>query len=150
MKKAIAMVLILALAVTALVFAGCGGSSGSGDSPEQVVEKFLKAAEKGDADTAYELVTQADKDALTDKQELTEGFTDIFGTSYEVGKGTVSGDTAKVPVKFDMGEQAMGMELEFNIVLHKEDGAWKISGDDTALEMEKTMEDMFGDLETSE
>ena len=149
MKKAIVVIFILALAVTALAFTGCGDSGGA-DSPEQVVEKFLKASMSGDADTAYELVTQADKDELTDKQELTEGFSEAFGTAYEVGKGTVSGDIAKVPVEFDLGEQAMGMKLEFNVVLHKEDGAWRISGNDTGLEMEKSLEELFGDLDTSE
>jgi hypothetical protein len=145
MKKAIVAAFVLALALSTLAFAGCGDSGGdSSDNPEQVVEKFLAASMNGDADAAYELITEQSKEDVTDKEELVEGFSEGLD-SYEVGKGSISGDRASVPVKFQL--TGLDMEIEFNIILLKEDGSWKISGPDTDAETEKALEELYEEME---
>src|SRR4030042_3510731 len=107
MRKAVILLIALTLATMTFAWAGCGGGSSS-DSPEQVVEKFLSASMEENADAAYELLTQADKDELTDKEGLVEGFSQGV-EGYEVGVATISGDEARVPVNFKL----TGLDQDF-------------------------------------
>ena len=146
MKKAVIMLLVMALAAATLAFAGCGGS-GSSDTPEQVVEQFLSASMEENADAAYELISEDSKSELDDKESLVAGFSDGID-AYEVGAATISGDEARVAIVF----QLSGLEgdLEFDIVLVKENGAWKIALADTNLEAEKAIEELMQQLQPTQ
>jgi len=146
MKKAVIILLVLALAAAMLAFAGCGGG-GSSDTPEQVVEQFLSASMEENADAAYELISEDSKSELEDKESLVAGFSEGVD-GYEVGTATISGDEARVPVSFNLA----GLEaaVEFDMVLVKEDGAWKIAVADTNLEAEKALEELMQQLQPTQ
>lgn len=145
MKKAVIILLALALLATAYAFVGCGG--GDDGNPEQVVENFLEASTDGDADAAYDLLTEADKNEIVDKDELVEGFTEGVD-SYEVGKTTVSGDEARVPINIRLAGSEL--DLAFDMILLKENGSWKISLADTETEMQVAFDKLMEGYELPE
>ncbi|RJP28599.1 MAG: DUF4878 domain-containing protein [Actinobacteria bacterium] len=147
MKRALILVFVLALAAATIAFAGCGDGGGSSTTPEQVVEEFLAAAMEGDAGAAYALITEESKSGISDEEDLVSGFSESI-SGYEVGKATISGDKAMVPVSYQFIELESG--LEFNTVLVQENGAWKISIEDTNAEAQKALEEMMQELETAE
>jgi hypothetical protein len=146
MKKAVIILFVMALAALTLAFAGCGGDGGSSDTPDQVVEKFMTAAMEGNANAAYELISEDSKSELGDKESLVAGFSESV-TAYEVGAATISGDRARVPVSYQM--QGFG-ELVFDTILVKENGAWKISLNDTNVEAQKALEELMQQSDTGE
>ncbi len=133
--------LALALAVSAFTAAGCGG--GSSKSPDQVVNDFLQASMDENVDAAYAMLTQESKDELGSKEDLS-GLSGDIG-SYDVGSAKISGDEAKVPVTMEIKDS--GYEMEFDMVLVKEDGAWKISLSATEVEMEKALDELMQEIE---
>lgn len=148
MKKIIITLLVLALSISVLAFAGCGGSdSGDGDSPEKVVEQFMQGTLAEDADAIYGLLSEASKAEVTDKEELVAGSADAID-SYTVGKATISGDEARVPSTIVL--TGLDSTLEFDVVLVKEDGAWKISLSETGASMDDAFEKIMEDMELPE
>lgn len=146
MKKAIVILFVSALAAVTLAFAGCG-DGGSSDTPEQVVEKFLTAAMAGDADAAYDLISDDSKAEVGEKANLVEGFSASVA-GYEVGAATIAGDKASVPVSYQF--QGMEGSLAFDTILVKEGGGWKISLSETNAEAEKALEQLYQELDTGE
>lgn len=146
MRKAFILLLSLCIGVAALAVVGCGGG-GSSDSPEQVVEKFIKATIAGDADTAYSLISEDSKDEIETKEQLVEGVGEGV-SDYSVGGASVSGDTAKVAASLTLKD--LEFEMKFDMILVKEDGAWKIDLAQTQTEMEKTIEEFMKDFEPEE
>ncbi|MDD3718113.1 MAG: DUF4878 domain-containing protein [Actinomycetota bacterium] len=145
MKKIIITLLVLALSVSVLALAGCGGSdSGDGDSPEKVVEQFMKSTVAEDADAVYDLLSEADQAEVTDKEELVAGSADAID-SYTVGKATISGDEARVPSTIVLTD--LDSTLEFDVVLVKEGGAWKISLEGTGASMDDAFDKIFEDMD---
>ena len=140
MKKAFILLLAVALLSTACAFVGCGGDGGS---PQQVADSFWKALEDGDADKAYDLLSEADK-AEIGKEELVAGFARSI-ESYTVGEAEVSGDTAVVPMKTLI--VGLEQELEFDMILFKENGSWKASLTEMNKEMQKAFEKLMQEYE---
>lgn len=142
MKRAVILLSVFALAVLVLALAGCGGEEVSSDTPEQVVEKFMTAAMAGDSDTAYDLISEDSKVEIGDEENLVAGFSaSVMG--YEVGTATISGNMASVPMSY----QFQGFEggIEFNMILVKESGGWKISLIETEKELEQIMQQYYGE-----
>ncbi|NPV58703.1 MAG: DUF4878 domain-containing protein [Actinobacteria bacterium] len=146
MRKVFILLLSLCIGVAALVVVGCGGG-GSSDSPEQVVEKFVKATMAGDADTAYSLISEDSKDEIESKEELVEGVGEGV-SDYSVGGASVSGDTAKVATSLTLKD--IDFEMKFDMILVKEGGAWKIDLAQTQTEMEKALEEFMKEFEPEE
>ncbi len=147
MRRAVIVLFVLALAAATLAFAGCGGDGTSSNTPEQVVGEFLAAAVEGDADTAFELISEDSKTEVGDKENLVAGFSDSV-SSYEVGDATITGDKAMVPVNYQL--QGMDGGLEFNTVLIMENGSWKISLSDTNAEAEKALDELMQEFEPTQ
>ena len=146
MKKAVIFTFVLALAAATLAFAGCG-NGGSSLTPEQVVGEFLSAAMEGNADAAYDLITEDSKSEVGDKESLVAGFSDSVG-SYEVGKATISGDRATVPVSYEL--QGLDTGIEFDTILKKENGSWKISLIDTNAAAEEALNELMEEFDTEQ
>ena len=146
MKRIIVTLLALALTVSVIALAGCGGDGdgGNADPPEQVVEEFMAATLAEDAETVYGLLSAESQAEVPDKEELVAGSADVID-SYEVGTAVVSGDTARVPASLAM----IGFEssLDFEVVLVKEDGAWKISLSETGASMDEAFDELMGEIE---
>jgi len=142
MKRAVILLFIVSLAALILAFAGCGGDGGSSDSPDQVVEKFMAAAMEENSDAAYDLISEDSKAEVGDEENLVAGFSASVA-GYEVGAAAISGDRASVPVTY----QLQGFEggIEFNMILVKESGGWKISLIETEKELEETMQQYYGE-----
>lgn len=133
MKRLTLIVCIAVLVATLGAVVGCGGDGGGdGDTPSQVVEKYLEASFNLDVDTAYDLLSSADKQNVS-KEEMQEmaGSTALegFEYDYEIVEETIEGDTATVSVKVSIGDPESGQSEEFEDVINlvKEDGKWKIS-----------------------
>ena len=146
MKKAVIFAFVLALAAATLAFAGCGNGESS-FTPEQVVGEFLSAAMEGDADAAYDLITEESKSEVGDKESLVAGFSESVN-SYEIGKGTVSGDRASVPVSYEL--EGLDGGIEFDTILNKENGSWKISLIDTNAAAEEALNELMQEYETEQ
>lgn len=147
MKKSAVILLVLALSLSMLALAGCGGSSESSDSPEKVVEKFMQGTLAEDADAVYELLSEDSQVEVTDKEDLVAGSADAID-SYTMGKAEISGDEARVPVSIVLKE--LDTTIEFDVVLLKEDGSWKISLSETGASMDEAFEKLFEDMELPE
>ena len=146
MKRAVIFTFVLALAAATLAFAGCG-DGGSSLTPEQVVGEFLSAAMEGNADVAYDLITEDSKSEVGDKENLVAGFSDSV-SKYEVGKGTVSGERASVPVSYEL--QGFDGGIEFDTILKQENGSWKISLSDTNAAAEEALNELMQEFETEQ
>jgi hypothetical protein len=145
MKKIIVALLITALAVSILALVGCGGNGGGGsDTPEQVVNGFMEATLAMDADAVFNMLSEDSKAEVADKQELVEGSTDAID-SYEVGKATISGDEARVSTSIAMKQ--IDSTLDFEVVLVKEGGAWKISLSETGASMDEAFQKLMEEID---
>ncbi len=125
MRKTVVLACILSLLVPAAVLAGCGSGGGSSTSPEGVTKAFLAAAIKNDVDTTWDMLSQNTQESMKDKATLAETLKTFEpNDKVVVGKATVTGDEAEVPVDYRHG----GGETTDNvtIVLVKESGAWKV------------------------
>ncbi len=142
MKKAMIIFFVLVLAATAYAIVGCGG--GDDSSPQQVAEGFWKALENGDADKAYDLLSESDKTQIG-KEELVEGFARSV-ESYSVGEAEISGNTAVIPVKTRL--KNLEIDLEFDMILARENGSWKVSFSEMNNEMQKAFEEVMQQYET--
>ena len=142
MKKAVFVLLTLALAATAYACAGCGG--GGGGSPEQVAETFLRASMDGDANTAYDLLTTADRDEIENQEELVEGFAEGV-QGYDIGEATISGDTARVALNIRL--TGTERDIAFDMVLSQENGEWKVSLSETEVEIQKAFNQLMQEEE---
>ena len=74
MKRLVAIMCIAVLVATLGAVVGCGGNGdgGSGASPSEVAEEYLKATFDLDVDTAYELLSSEDQQLITkaDMEEM--------------------------------------------------------------------------------
>jgi len=106
------MKIILGLIIIAILVVGCAGGS-----PKSVVQQFIKAAEKGDTKAIEKLVT-----ADTTEEHIAFYVTAIAALGGEKSKSiteTIDGDTAKVTVEYEKGDNA-------TYSLKKVDGKWKL------------------------
>ncbi|MBC7230951.1 MAG: DUF4878 domain-containing protein [Actinobacteria bacterium] len=147
MRRSLILLMSLCLCAAVLAVVGCGGGGDKSASPEQVVEKFVKAALAGDADTAYSLITEGSKGEVENKEDLVEGVSEGV-SEHSVGKSSISGDTARVQTSLTLKD--LDFKMEFEMVLVKEGGAWKIDLKQTQTEMEKAVEEYMKQFETSE
>jgi hypothetical protein len=118
----------IAIAASALLAAGCGGS----DEPDAVVEDFYAATADGDAEQLCALVTDETAQSAAEQEDAEtceEGVEKSFASEgaeeaaslaedVEVGDATIDGETATVEVS------AAGQSDEVNLV--KVDDEWKV------------------------
>ncbi len=142
MRKSIVMLVVLALSLSVLALAGCGGNGDAG-GPKDVAERFIKATLAEDADAVNELLSAEDLGNAATEEDLS-GAAELFKNA-KVGSAKVSGDKAKVPVKLEIKE--LGMTLDFDMVLLDEDGSWKVSLTETEESMSEAFEKLFEDME---
>lgn len=135
MKRAAVLFLILMLAACL----GCGGGA---DTPQQVAEKFVQAMLDEDGDAAWAIITAASKEGIS-KEELVEGGSEGI-EDYSIGEAVTAGDEAKVKTSFVL--TGLDKPMEFDMVLVREDGAWKVSLADTQAEIEKSLEALLEEL----
>lgn len=155
MKKALAIMMAV-LACIVLLPAGCGGGEESGPSiedvntenPVKVTEAFLAATVAGDAELAWELITELSRTTMK-KDELVEG-ADEFIMDFEVGTAVTDESISRVEVTMTMKEQDEEHTITFDFVLVDEDGEWKVSMGDTHLEMQKAYQEMSGGPENGD
>ncbi|MEW6553777.1 MAG: NTF2-like N-terminal transpeptidase domain-containing protein [Actinomycetota bacterium] len=138
MKRAAIAFLLLALATSCLGGLGCGGA----DTPEQVADKFVQAMLDEDGDAAWAVVTEASKEGIS-KEELVEGGSEGI-EGYTMGDASVAGDEARVMTSFTL--TGLDKPMEFDMVLFKEGGGWKVSLADTQTEIEKSLEALLEEL----
>jgi hypothetical protein len=147
MRKVVILLIALTLGAAAFAWVGCGGGGTGADTPEGVVEAFLSASVEGDADAAFKLITTADQDRFTNKEDLVEGFTTGV-EGYEVGPATISGDTARVPVSFQLA--GLEQDFEFDMIVVDEAGAWRISISASDVEVEAAMNKLMEEVNPPE
>jgi len=130
MKKAGVLVCIAVLAITVGASLGCGGG-GSGKSPKQVADEYMRATVNLDVDTAWELMSEADQQSITKEQMLEMVGTELenLEMSYVLGEESIDGDTATVEVTLSVTEKTSGQtqEMTDNLNLVKENGEWKVA-----------------------
>jgi Domain of unknown function (DUF4878) len=129
MRKFIVLACVLSLLAGATMLIGCGSNGGGGgtssDTPESVAKAFWTAALTGNADTSWALLSKSIQGNLKNKEAWAkQGVSNTLGSStIEVGKATISGDTAKVTIKVMNGGTEVISE---EVTLVKEGGAWKV------------------------
>lgn len=112
-------------------------------TPEQVVKGFLDASQRRDTEVAKSYLS-AHSLKMTSKSggKVSPTFVGSGGDHrYTVGKATVSGSEATVPVKMQLpggpGSPMGGRDFEMPFVTVNEDGKWKV-------DLAKTMGAMLG------
>ena len=125
MRNIIVLACILSLLVPAVVLVGCGSGGSSSETPQSVAQAFWKAAMTGDAATSWALLSTNLQARLKNKDAWAKsGVTKSLGDgSIEVGKATITGDTATVTIKVMKGGTEVISE---EVSLVKESGAWKV------------------------
>jgi hypothetical protein len=138
MKKAAVILLSLSLA-TCLACLGCGSGA---DTPQQVAEKFVQAMLAEDGDSAWAVITEASKEGIS-KEELVEGGSKGI-EGFAIGDADTTADEARVKTSFSL--TGLDRPMEFDMVLFREGGAWKVSLADTQTEIEKSLEALLEEL----
>lgn len=142
MRRAAIAVIVLALATTAVAFAGCGGGDDL-EGAKKAAEGFWKAYLDGEADAAWELITAGSKE-VTSKDDFVSGASrGIDRVSLE--EVTVSGSEARVRTAFALA--GLDGEPEFDTVLFNEDGGWKVSLPDTEGGINEAFRKMQGEMD---
>ncbi|MBU1669944.1 MAG: DUF4878 domain-containing protein [Actinobacteria bacterium] len=123
----------LALLLVLCAAPGCG-SGGPSRTPEEVTLEFLGTLKEGDYASAYDMLSAADREGMTEEQwrgylaELLSGIDE--SVSYEITDEQTSEDEAAVGVEITQG----GESQTLYIMLVPEGDDWKIS-----LERSETM-----------
>jgi len=131
MKRITAIACTVFLVLTMGAVLGCGGSEGSGRTPSEVVDAYMRATIDRDVDTAYDLMSEDDRKLITKEQmkEMAGGGLEGLDISYTIGEEIIDGDTASVEVSLTVTDKETGESDEgtdrLNLV--KESGEWKIS-----------------------
>ncbi len=123
-------------------------------SPEKTMEQFMEASERGDQ--------EALKSCLSAKSQKTRGFSQMMAMptggpgkkkgepDYTIGKATIEGKIAIVPVTYKMPEEAkkfgFGDDLTLKYGLVKEGRAWKVDFEETEKVMMEGFSEMFKDM----
>ena len=145
MKRIAVIIFILALVATGLMCTGCGG----GDDPEgakEAAEGLWQAFMEGNSDAAWELVTAESKESV-DKENLISGASEGVNNVI-LEEVTISGDEDRVWTALDL--QGLDRELEFDTILLKEDGEWKVSLPDTEDEINEALKKIQEEIDTSQ
>jgi hypothetical protein len=117
-----------------MVGCGCGGSNSGATStktPEQVTKAFWIGMKNANAETTWSLMSKKMQSALTkgDKAAWVKYLKQFDIKAVEVGKATISDDTATIPVKLTVytGESApVEAPLDVQVSLIKEGSIWKM------------------------
>jgi hypothetical protein len=112
---------------------GCGSSGGGGSTatPKEVTKQYMDASLNFDVDTAYDLLSSTDQQALT-KEDMQAEIENIslegLDFSYVIGEETINGDEASVDVTMTVTDTTTGESDEFTNTLQlvKENGEWKV------------------------
>lgn len=119
------------LGMLVLTFFLWGCSAGRG--PEQVAHEFWEASRNGDAELARELVLST---STAEINEPADGEAPIG--HFALGDSHVDGGEAMVETTIG-GLAGLSTELEFNTVLAREDGEWKVDLDRTSGDMTRAL-----------
>jgi len=124
-RKFAILACILSILASAIALVGCGGGGSSSQTPEKAAKTFWEAVAKQDADTSWALMAKNVQSYFKN----TAGWARTLPApdpkaSVEVGKATITGDTAKVSVNMLSGGNVI---YKTNVSLVKEDGIWKVS-----------------------
>ena len=118
-----AVVVLVAVGVTLWLTLGGGSTANNpSSSPRQVTQSFLDAAKKQDKAAAEQYVCANLKSQI---ESSTSSYQDVAAAGISLtitGDGTISGDTAEVPVSMS----AYGQNASIKIALVKEGGVWKV------------------------
>lgn len=83
------------------------GLQHSADSAPQIVETYLEALAKGDADAARKIAGASSSEVLLSSEVLRRSNEKAPITNVSVGEGVVDGDEIAVPAKFKVGDTAI-------------------------------------------
>jgi hypothetical protein len=139
MKKTAVILLSLSLAAGLVSLVGCGGGA---DTPQQVAEKFVQAMLAEDGDAAWAVISEASKEGIS-KEQLVEGGSKGI-EDFTIGDADIAENEARVKTSFVL--TGLDQPMEFDMVLIREDGAWKVSLADTQTEIEKSLEALLEEL----
>ena len=122
------------LVLAALLALGAVGGTFEAGSPEDVVNRYLRALKDGKAGDAYDLVSKAmrqgkDKEVWIKEQQALMGMADVKIFDFTVYPGKVTGDTAQVPNILESQDKfvnTLGLTEHELYTLVREDGAWKV------------------------
>lgn len=146
MKRALTALLLGAIAMAAVVTAGCAqglpdaGRNGTATAmdPVQVTEEYLDAIMAGDANTAFLLITAESRESTT-PGELPGGSAEGL-KDYRTAPTRISGNKAVVPVELtflDPDGRFGETDIDFEAVLARESGLWRVDTIATGANMEK-------------
>lgn len=148
MPKALRPVLaliVLMLAATATI------ARSAEQTPEEVLDRYLKALQSQKFDVTYELASVAMKTDRKTKQVKTKdvwikesqylvAFSEFKILDFKVGKGEIKGDEALVPNLLSSQDKflnQLGVDEYEVYTLVKENGAWKVDQQKEVIEREE-------------
>lgn len=120
MKKCVVLISVLAILVTCLAVAGCGGGSGD-DGASKAAKEFFAAYQNKNADTTWELLSE-DSRKQVKKADWETFLKDSETVKFSVGEVEVNGDEATAKVTGTVS----GETSTETVPLVKEGGTWKV------------------------
>jgi len=115
----------LAAALLTIIVAACASSD-----PAAVAEAFWQAGRDGDIERARSFVSASSSAKMNDGTSST--LEDVW-----IGESTVDGDGATVETRVMAATGEQSRQIDFNTIMVREDGAWKVDLDATSQEMMK-------------
>ncbi|MBN2025638.1 MAG: hypothetical protein JW854_02580 [Actinobacteria bacterium] len=145
MKRVTIIIIVLALVFVGIMCIGCGGGEDL-EGAKETAEGLWQAFMEGNSDDAWELVTAESKESVN-KENLISGASEGVNNVI-LEEVTISGDEARVWTALDM--ESLDRELEFDTILFREDGEWKVSLPDTENEINEALGKMQEEIDTSQ
>lgn len=104
MQRRFGLTGLLALILSALLLAGCGGGGSEGPGPKEVADQYLKAITSADWEAAEKLAAASAKGALGRPEAGDELFVNVMmsKTSYKLGDAKVQGSNASIDLELTM------------------------------------------------
>ncbi len=120
--------------LTALVTVGLFAACGGGNGPAVVAEAFWEASRTGDYELAQSYVAEGGNASISEEAAQNQQIRE-----FTLGESHVEGDSAAVETSLsgDFGENPV--DVEFNTVMVRQEGEWKVDLDGTANEMMKAI-----------
>jgi len=145
MKRIVIIIFILALVAMGLMCMGCDGGEDLEDA-KKAAEGLWQAFMEGDSDAAWEFVTAESKESVN-KENLVSGASEGVNNVI-LEEVTISGDEARVWTALDL--EGLDRELEFDTILFREDGEWKVSLPDTEDEINDALKKIQEEIDSSQ
>lgn len=136
-----------AIAVIAILVIGYLVIARRADSPIKTVTQFVQAQKQLDMDTLSKVVT-AGSQPMVDQMRAQRADPRLKAlmenVTYDLGKPSISGDNATVPLRLAMNRLGVSVAVEQAVYCVKQNGVWKVDWIKTEQEQEKKVRGGLG------